>query len=146
MECMWREPQQTEECSRPAPIRLGWNSLSLELERAELALSPLLLQREGPCGFSLSPNAGVVRFLQENAADNKRHAGHNHRVIKPGINIAGGRHGRQSNERQQPSKDSVSYMVRQRNGSVPNLRRESLDQVRGDWSIHQGHVENLQEN
>src|ERR1700689_5734028 len=110
--------------------RLGSGKIQAEssLQRFCRALS----QRVGACSFSLSPNAVIVGFLQENAAHNERHAGNNHRVIKPGINIAGSRDRRKSNERQQPSKHSVSYMERKRNGSVENLPRERPAREGGD--------------
>src|ERR1700679_3055918 len=100
----------------------GWMRsprLGAEKVQAESSLQRFfrsLRQRVGACGFSLRPNAVIVGFLQENAANNKSHAGNNHRVIKPRIDIAGSRDRRKSNERQQPSKHSVAYMVRQRNG------------------------------
>jgi hypothetical protein len=47
-------------------------------------------RRRAPSG--LIPDTHAVRLFQQQTSYDKRHASHNHRVIEPGIDIAGGRY------------------------------------------------------
>src|ERR1700693_598146 len=52
--------------------------------------------RSGTATTSFRPDADIVRLLEEETAHNECYARDDHWIIKPGINIAGGGHGRQS--------------------------------------------------
>jgi len=56
--------------------------------------------RSGAATTSFRPNADIVRLLEKETAHNKCYARDDHWIIKPGINIAGGGHRRQSDQGQ----------------------------------------------
>src|SRR6202043_3312380 len=79
---------------------------------------PRSLIRSHGLACSLIPNADAAGFAQQQASHDKGDASDNHRVIEPGINVASGRDGRESNQWQQSAEDAVADVVGQRERSV----------------------------
>ncbi len=104
---------------------------------------PLVGRRSLSSGFI--PNTVAVRLFQQQTSHDESYAGDNHRVIEAGIDIAGFGNDGEADQWQQPTKHAVAYVIGQRKRRIANLRRESLNQVRGDGTINQANIENLNE-
>src|SRR6185295_12223269 len=71
--------------------------------------------------LKLIPDQHAVRLFEQQRADNEGEGGDGYRIVEARINIAGLRHDRQPDERQQSAEDAVADVIRQRQGRVPNL-------------------------
>src|SRR5215470_11039738 len=81
------------------------------------------------------PYLDVSGFPQQKRTDDKRNAGHHHRIPKSRADVAGGGNRRQADQRLQTAEYAVANMVGKRQRSVSDPCREGLDQVGSDWPI-----------
>src|ERR1700726_306464 len=114
--------------SRARRNRTGSGQSSLYGEWASIACRLL--------AADLVPDLGVVRLTQEQAADNKRDAGHNHGVVESRVDVPCGSAAPQPDQRKHSAKNSVADVIGQREGGVANLGREGFDGIRSDGTVH----------
>ena len=57
------------------------------------------------------PNPRAMGFTQSETADDEGHRRHSDRVVEPSIDFAGSRANREPDQRYEPPKDAVAYVV-----------------------------------
>src|ERR1700732_4089507 len=123
--------------SRARRKRTGAGQSSLYGEWASIACRLL--------AADLVPDLGVVRLTQEQGADNKRDAGHNHGVVESRVDVPCGSAAPQPDQRKHSAKNSAADVIGQREGGVANLGGEGFDQVRGDGAVYHANKNHLNE-
>src|SRR5882762_5477873 len=83
----------------------------------------------------------VLGLVDEERADHHRHQGHHDRVPESRVDVPClGDDGRRQ-QGEHASEPAVADVIRQGHRGVADLRREQLDQERGDGSVDHGHVD-----
>ncbi len=103
------------------------------------------LQFFGTCGLYLVPDQRVLSLSEEKRADDERDTGNDNRVVQPGIDVTCSGDDRKADQWQESAEDAVADVIWQRQGRVPDLRRERLDQISRDGAVNHRHPDNLNE-